>query len=194
MIRNLAACLAAPFLASASIPDAITVTHHPSVVQVLCDQGRGTAFRWRGNAVISVMHVVGLSNCSINGVPIEVALKDEEQDFAILRLPSSVPGIPVNCEGFKSGERYYAVGYARGRPYQRMIAVQGSEAATRVYGAKGFSVLVGAEYFIPGMSGGPVLNADGEAVGTVNAFNPFLGISYSTQLKDTAICSSPAFN
>jgi hypothetical protein len=57
---------------------------------------------------------------------------------------------------------------------------------------KGFYVLFGAETVIPGQSGGPLLNQAGEAVGTVNAFNPFLGISYSTPFKDTQICQQQA--
>lgn len=191
MIGKCLVAFAAPFVMSAAnLPDTITVTHHPSVVQVICDQGRGSAFRWRGNAVISVKHVSSLSNCEINGVPITVALDNADQDFAILRLPSSVEGIPINCGGYRDGETYYAVGYAKGRPYQRMVAVRMSNEATRAMGVRGFKVLVGAEYFIPGMSGGAVMNAAGEAVGVVNAFNPFLSLSYSTQLRDTAVCAS----
>lgn len=191
-LKAAVACLAAPFVSSASIPDAITITHHPSVVQVICDQGRGSAFRWRGNAAITVKHVTSLSNCTIGGRPFTVALDNPEQDFSIIRMPEASPGIPVNCDGFQSGERYWAVGFAQGKPYQRLVTVMASDAATKVYGVRGLSVLHGAEYFIPGMSGGPVLNSRGEAVGVVNGYNPFLSISYSQPLRDTAVCQGSA--
>jgi hypothetical protein len=42
---------------------------------------------------------------------------------------------------------------------------------------------------IPGMSGGPIVDAEtGRVVGTVNKENFEAGLSWSVQLKDTPIC------
>lgn len=189
MIGKLAvACLAAPILSSASMPEAVTLTYHASVVKVSCKEGTGSAFRIGSGALVSVNHVTANTDCRVGDRPIEVTYADSYLDFSVARFPGDGPLAKVNCEGFKDGEIYFAIGHARGGP-QRLVTVRYSETATKAYGFNGMAVLYGAEHFIPGMSGAAVFNLAGEAVGLVNAFNPFLILSFSRALKDTPLCA-----
>jgi S1-C subfamily serine protease len=52
----------------------------------------------------------------------------------------------------------------------------------------GKRVLIGEYNYIPGMSGGPVLDELGQVVGTVNAYIPGTPISLSREMRDTSVC------
>ena len=180
---------ASPFVLSNSLPETYTIVNHPAVVQVRCADGLGTAFRVGEHGLVSVNHVTRMKGCTINGEPVRIRLADVARDVSFGRIASNGPGLTVNCGGIKDGERLYAIGYARGRPVQRLVTVRGSDFATKAMPWGSFSTVVGAEYFIPGMSGGPLLNTAGEAVGTVNGYHPLVGVSFAQSLSDTAICT-----
>lgn len=173
--------LAAPFLTSAT-PAPMPPFHYPMVHQVICDEGRGSAFRVDGGRLLSVAHVTGGTNCKIDGRPIE-AVQDEGRDFAVISGTGRA-GFKINCGGFIPGQWYHSVGFAGGRPWQTTLTHLASYQT-----ADGYRVLLGIPTFIPGMSGGIVMNAAGEAVGTVNAFRRFTPLSYSVELKDTSVCA-----
>lgn len=190
MFKPLLACLAAPFIASATIPESVTFTYHPSVVQVTCDKGLGSAFRIEGGAFISVNHVMSMHDCRVGGWPVFVTYPDVVHDVSFGRMGGVGYGLKVNCGGYRDGETYWAVGYAFGRPIQRMVAVIASDEATAESRWGSFETMLGAEQFIPGMSGGAVLNRAGEAVGTVNGYNTGdRNLSYSQPLSATPICT-----
>ena len=161
---------------------------YDAVEIVICNGGRGTAFRTGIGAYTSVNHVTSQPGCKIDGVPVDVTYKDEETDYSSVRTKVFGKGLKINCEGFKDGEVYLAVGHARGLPVQRAMFVQSSYAWTLLAPWKGFHTLIGKERFIPGMSGGPVLNSKGEVVGLVNGYSSILPLSFSQPLSETAAC------
>lgn len=189
MLKPLLALLAAPILSSATSPETFTLTYHPAIVQVICDEGKGSAFRVGEHGLVSVVHVTSLHNCTIDGEPVKLRLSDVYRDVSFGRIDADGVGLRVNCGGFKDGETLYAIGYAGGLPRQRLVTVQVSERARQIAPWGSFTVFVGAERFIPGMSGGAVLNRAGEVVGTVNGLNGGGPISYSQSLSETAICT-----
>jgi hypothetical protein len=179
--------LLAASLALAPSPASITFVHYPLVHRVDCLEGRGTAFRVGGPHWLSVAHVTALHACSIDGYPIKVTEQNGERDFARLDTASTAPnGFKISCRGFVPGHWYWSVGYANGGPIQYAIPLY----ATYAKAPDGKRVLIGEDAVIPGMSGGPVMNAAGEVVGLVNAYLPGTGISFSRDLRDTAACGA----
>jgi hypothetical protein len=162
--------------------------NYPMVHRVDCLEGTGTAFRVGANHWLSVAHVTRLHACTIDNQPITVTEQDGGNDFSRLDTPMTVNfnGFRINCGGFKPGQWYWAIGYAKGLPFQTAIAVY----ATFAKWTDGRRILIGPYAFIPGMSGGPVLDITGAVVGTVNAFVPGTGISISRELKDTSVCGA----
>lgn len=185
MIGNLLAgaiSLAQPQLAEAPYA-------HPSVKQVVCSDARGTAFKVGPNKYLSVNHVTARSGCAIEGKPIFVTHADPGGDFSILSVDDPSPGgIEISCEGFRPKEWYYSVGFARGDPWSVVISIKASELPTVPGLLRGWSGFQGIEFVIPGMSGGVVMDLQGRAVGTVNAYNPIFGLSWSRPLSETALC------
>lgn len=181
-----AALLLAP-IPAAEEQSPIVFMDYPLVHRVDCAEGSGTAFRVGANHWLSVAHVTRLHACEIGGQPIAVTEQDSTNDFSRLDTPNGVPnGFRVNCGGYVPGHWYWAIGYAKGLPFQTAIVVY----ATFAKWADGRRILVGPYAFIPGMSGGPVLDITGAVVGTVNAYIPGTGISISRELKDTSVCGA----
>lgn len=162
----------------------VSFLQYPQVRQVICDEGRGTAFQ-TGQGWVSVAHVTRLGHCTIDGHQITVTEQDGDQDFS--RIETDVPRwLPsaISCEGFKPGQYYWATGYAMGKPFQTNIRVMG----TGLHHISGMAMLVGEYSVIPGMSGGEIFDQQGRVVGTVNAYLVGTGISFSRELKGTSLC------
>lgn len=185
--RIVAAALAVPLALSlilvgmaGTISASTPPPYFPMVHQVICDNAKGTAVRVK-DAYLSVHHVTSRPGCNIDGKPIEIEHSSGKLDFSILKRRGH--GMKIDCGGFKLGQYVFAVGYAYGWPLQRtvMLRVINLPFSDHV-------VLVGKETVIPGMSGGPVMNAQGEIVGMVNAYHPSFGLSFSRALKDTSVC------
>ena len=159
-----------------------STVNFPAVRQIVCAGGKGTGFRIADGRWVSVAHVTNNLACSIHGMPL--GAKDEPGDFSITDYEGKAGGFPVNCEGFKPGEYYFAIGYAGGFEWQTMTR----HMATYKLSDDGYRILLGSPTVIPGMSGGPILNAKGEVVGTVNMYSKIYPLSFSRELKDTSLC------
>ena len=181
------ACAAALAAAPVAVPsDSIAFINYPGVYKVSCDEGSGTGFQIAPHHFFSVAHVTALHNCAVSGHPITVTEQDGTHDFSQFDAQVIGPRLRYSCEGFHAGEWVWATGYAGGLDYQTAMPVY----ATYIKSADGKRVLIGEHAYIPGMSGGPVLNSRGEVVGTVNAYMPGTGISLSRDLRDTNVCRS----
>jgi hypothetical protein len=164
---------------------------HPFVKQVRCDKVRGSAFKVGANKYLTVNHVSENTGCKIEGNPIFVTYKDPKGDFSILSVYDPEPGgIEISCEGFKDGGVYNAIGFARGAPQSVSIMLRATSMINLPSLLRGWSMFMGVEYVIPGMSGGAILDEQGRAVGMVNAYFAPFGLSWSRSLKDTALCQS----
>ena len=164
----------------------------PGVAQVMCAEGRGTAFRTGSHAYTSANHVTSLTDCTIDGDPIETTFASKPLDFSSNRVATGGDYHRINCEGFKSGRTYVAVGYARGTaPLQRATAVHlAGFMDAALFAWSDFTVLTGEGRFIPGQSGAPVFDAETyEVVGIVKGFSSGGMISYARDLSTTPLCT-----
>lgn len=165
-----------------------TNTQYPLVDQVSCDKARGTAFRIGQTTYMTAAHVVSTNNgaCKINGNPVTIIEFDGALDYAIIEAgPPVREHLRLSCEGYNKSEWYWSNGYAFGLAFQTSVALYSSAFDSDT----GMRLFIGKHTVIPGMSGGPVMNAKGEVVGIVNMYNPLFGISFSRALKDTSICN-----
>ena len=181
-----AASVAFPcFALSASTHDPVTrvADPYPQVRQVMCmaSNRAGSAFRVSHNIMVSAAHVTRNKGCTIDGQSFTVLASDGEADWSIIYLPGG-EGAKINCEGFKPGQWYYAVGYAHAVPWQTIVGLF-ARFDHHISGMALFNHMA-----IPGQSGGAVFNLAGEIVGIVNARNEEYDISFSRALKDTPLC------
>lgn len=185
MLSKALVCAAFAF-APLTYDDQRKAVEYPLVKKVVCTLGVGTAFRIGPTRFVSVAHVTSLGGCKIDGHPITVIESDNRLDFSIVEAgPPKQGALAINCDGFNAMNWYWSTGYAHGLPIQTSIAVVASAFSDE----KGKRILFGRWAFIPGMSGGPVVNGAGEVVGTINAYHPLFGLSYSRALKDTSLCA-----
>lgn len=187
LVSAIALALCSPALISAQNTSA-PVANYPQVKKVMCDHSSGTAFRVEGNLWVSAAHVTDDSGCRIDGLLINATAEPELDLSTAPAPPSDVRGFKVNCNGFKPGRWVFAIGHARGWSWQTMIM----SLATFQKDLAGKRAIFGLPAYIPGMSGGPVLNEDGTVAGVVNAYVPGTPWSLSRELKDSSICKNSA--
>lgn len=199
MIRTLLASVALLVPASLVVPEPGDIVIPPeAIVQVICvardpgnsnlsDLSEGTAFRV-GSYYLSVRHVTSArGQCFIGKQRIHIVYTSPSSDFSMLAADDG-PFLSVDCGGFVKGRKYVAIGYARGQSPYTKIEMTATGAV-----ANGFSVLTGMLTVIPGMSGGPIVDAEtGKVAGTVNVDDFQDGRSGSVALSGTPICAKGA--
>jgi hypothetical protein len=181
----LKALVAGALVVAPASPD-VSFVQYPQVRQIWCDHSTGTAFQTT-KGWVSVAHVTDDSGCKIDGAPIFVTEQNTRLDFSRLfvSLPAYFP-MQFSCEGIVPGRTYYTAGYALGLKIQTNVRVFAIPLKT----SDGLYILVGRSTVLPGMSGGPVFDHRGTAVGTINRYNPQLGLSISRSLRETSLCKS----
>jgi S1-C subfamily serine protease len=180
-----------------------------SIIRIQCGQWSGTAEVIDGGTLLTASHVVaGNKQCTFVDAGVTrvmvVAYNNVKLDYAVLHtVTGKRKRIPINCNGFVTGQPYIAVGYAHGRDFavQAAVAENGYSDSRDPKSGLEFNhtralrgVTDGRPAAIPGMSGGPIFNLYGEIVGTTIASpkddrDPHI---LARELKDTYLCQGKA--
>lgn len=137
-----------------------------AIVFVECGEWTGTGFSIGRGRIVTAAHVVlakgHVSACTVGGREAHAQLVDPKLDFAILFAPTTAhwPRLWLDCRGFRPGRAYFAIGYAAGRDFAMQVL------RARPAQLSGFPEFAGVTY--DGMSGGPVVDADGYVAGIIN--------------------------
>jgi hypothetical protein len=176
------AAMFALLISAPTVPD--TVSHDSPVPLVMCSDAAGSAFRVGPGLILSVNHVVTSGGCEIGGKPIHTLYTSATLDFAILEDHSAGKFFKVDCSGFVKGRLYLAVGHIRAGEQLSAIPMIATGQTDN-----GLSVLAGLMEAQPGMSGGPVIDAQThEVVGSVNMAQWEDGLTFSRELRTTSVC------
>lgn len=153
-------------------------THNPeAIVRVVCKEGVGSATRVREDGLfVSVDHVTRNTECKVGGQELKMTYVNAEQDFSTFMGPAGKAVIPFSCRGIKFNQPYVMRGYPAMADALFFMPV--------LFVAKYYKWYTYVGNVYPGMSGGPVLDKDGNTVGTVNVGNPTGGVA----LADTVLC------
>lgn len=160
---------------------------------------RGTAFFINKDTLVTAAHVVENRMC-VDAVTLATVTEEylsREKDFALMKTTDiAIFDIPeITCEGYKTGERYDAVGYAGGVRLllNRLTATKDFTADDHdIRGEPAGHLRILDGDVISGMSGGPIFDQDGKVVGINSATNHLLGIGMSRSLSDTILCREPS--
>ncbi len=157
----------------------------------------GTGFIIQRGMMVTAAHVLdGQCIDTRTGSLLTVVTKDHVNDVAVLSFnDGSSPQthyFPYSCEGFKKHQHYSALGYPFGGDLIMTKLVDADDKlgpADKLSNdpADGMEVLYGD--IIEGMSGGPVIDDNGVAVG-INSGTNHEGIGFSRALKDAGLCQS----
>lgn len=162
-----------------------------------CGGNYGTGAWISDDQIITAHHVVtGKKACTVRGKPVQIIYSNRADDFAVVRLASGhQQRLPYSCGGFVAGETYLAIGHTRSK---QDFALTHLTATNEVINTKDGktgqpfpSVRVLRGIVRKGMSGGPIINMQGQIVGTVNAQEENLSkqVVYARDLKDTYLCA-----
>lgn len=189
---TLALFLAAPAF-SASLWGAVADKFTPSVVFLEAVDGQGNPLGSCSGFVINTekKHVLTAGHCDaekmlVNGLSSIRMFKDARKDLMVLRVNDleDLPAIALAENNPKVGDEVMAIGYGFGleKPMVRIshISITGLD----IEGLSGPFIMVDAG-FMPGQSGGPVLNSEGKLVAIVQLGSQGLGIGVGAEvIKD----------
>lgn len=160
--------------------------------------GIGTAWVVSKNTLVTAAHVVDDICVDYDSEqPVIVKYVDHVNDFAIVEMDTGMEDATISfgCDGYHAGDHYVGTGWANGTTLRQTMLEAGD-----IQTAKGETIehlpmsglryLSGAIYH--GMSGGPIFDDQGIAVGINTATdNDHPTQSYSRSLSDTILCGTP---
>lgn len=132
----------------------------------------GTAFLIKGQKALTAAHVVKdaskLELMLPEGtapVTVKVLTTDDKSDLAVLQTPfDSLKGLDLSAAAPKHGQAVFVIGYPL---KETPVITEGIVASPKAL-INGQSKLLMTATVAPGMSGGPVLNHNGQVVGVVS--------------------------
>lgn len=150
------------------------------------------------NRIITANHVVyGADACMIEQKEVKIIKQYPEIDFAVLSMDfgEEVPITPISCDGFVVGDTYFSIGYSYGTDFA-MTKLKNTNnlmdfpvTPQYPFSSHGLTVLNGLAF--AGMSGGPIINMDGQIVGITNMSNQGSMVG-SRSLSETPLCAALA--
>lgn len=169
------------------------------IYMIVCGKMAGTGVMVGPHTMTTAAHVVNdqkyctttvsVGNGNVVTVQLMVTKVDPSNDFAMLKSAKTLPNRNVNCDGVSMDGSYTANGYPNGERYSSKEA-KGAD--------KYYNVLKGPNHVramegkvIQGMSGGPVLDEDGDAVGyIIGVIKVKPHYSIIKEYRDLPMCSS----
>jgi S1-C subfamily serine protease len=155
------------------------------IPQLQCGTNLGTGVIVAPRLVTTAEHVMAAGGCQIKensptkstrrtSVQLTEVSRQDENDFALLHARRDIAqrAIVINCSPMVTGETYWLVGYAHGHP---VLEINTGTASDRYFHGRSpdgsitrnLRAVHGRSH--QGMSGGPVFNARGEAVGFISS-------------------------
>ena len=187
MLKLLLAASLALAPATSATPQAVELSPIPRIIcRVAKGYISGSAVKIGQGLLLSVKHVTNHGPCEVDGAPMKVLYTSPTADFSILSDKRAGQFIPVDCEGFKQGRHYAALGHARGVEDIIIVPLLGTGVSR-----EGYAILIGIFTAQPGQSGGAIVDVEtGKVVGMVNAAEWETGRTFSVELKGTSICGA----
>lgn len=160
--------------------------------------GIGTAWIIGKNTLVTAAHVVDDICLDYDSqLPVTVKYIDRTNDLAIVVMDTGMEtgSVTFGCNGFHTGHHYTATGWADGETLRETM-IEADQFQT----SKGTSIdnlpMVGLRYLkgmiYHGMSGGPIFDDQGIAVGINTATDELHPTqSFSRPLSDTILCGTP---
>ena len=160
-----------------------------AIALITCGEYMGTAFWISPHRIITANHVSGDRSCSIGGIPLIRVRNDYMQDVAEFSGLPSRAYIRVRCYAPRRAAVVHASGYAYGafRHTSRLIVTDRRDDGRDEPIARGMVEMNGRSF--PGMSGGPMMNRDGEVVALLSRGRPGPNpATWGRLLRESFIC------
>lgn len=178
-----------------------------SIVKLACDRRVGSGFQTNNSQMFSADHVTIDAKCSVvrkslrNNLYISTRVTNHsaELDFSELRVlgRTNVNHLEFTCDPMVEGETYWMAGYpAGGNLKVEPVRATGKFTHGQPKDNPGLTIpylRIVEGNAIPGMSGGPVLNKDGQVIAIINAYaTDNSNLSMVRELRMTWLCGNDA--
>ncbi len=136
------------------------------------------------SSVVMTAHHCLDPKLTANGYPVVVMLAHEEKGVAILRVPLLLrPVLRPNRSHLKQGHPAAAVGFAFSLGDVMSLPGYITHPSIDVHDT-GQRMLVTNACFIPGMSGGPIIDYSGRVIGLIESYHPDYCVGFSRPIDD----------
>lgn len=157
---------------------------------IVCDGGTGSGARIGSDLILTAAHVAAAMPCAVDGMAVTIEQIDVAGDYALLRTQVGLPRqMNISCAEPVSGGRYLAVGWAAGLDFVAQPVIGTSSYERRQHPFVGAARFRGSIY--AGMSGGPVIDSEGDVIAIVNGGRrdgrPTM---VGRLLRDTTLCGA----